>query len=423
VGIRKGKRKEDTLVQNMVDKTGVDESGEDEKKNARQMKSTVQCGYCLKEIEANIFELHQLGCKRYQDFEERSNLEEEVADDFYDAQDIATVEDDGEESVETNTPGIDQVTENENDNNEESSQVDDGIEEIDTSDTSDIDEIYEDNITELQSLPVAQIAEENVTQLQSLPVAQIAEENVILENRDEEDGLILQEEEEEEENEYLDPTPMRTERLLERNDSNQNIVSGVISLFNDLQQNLEQHTDADGNLNISRTIPQSEIRELSGITLFSAAGGALVGGISSFLSGESVRSGIFRGAVLGAATGLATNIVAENNLNASDSRRRSSENFTGLKNIVYKRAKKNLNNLVEALPQSNNDLYCTICLDNIEGAAVITLPCMHRFHKDCIKEYWQSKLKNTLENNLNESTARPECPNCRLDVLKYISES
>lgn len=63
-----------------------------------------------------------------------------------------------------------------------------------------------------------------------------------------------------------------------------------------------------------------------------------------------------------------------------------------------KNGKNNSNN------DSNNNESCTICIvDYKQGDKVRTLPCMHRFHKDCIDKWLGLKS---------------DCPMCKYDLLE-----
>lgn len=64
----------------------------------------------------------------------------------------------------------------------------------------------------------------------------------------------------------------------------------------------------------------------------------------------------------------------------------------------------------ETISQDENDNNCFICLENYKKDEIITtLPCKHRFHKDCIKT-WLCK-ENT------------RCPVCRKDTRKNSTQN
>ncbi|XP_050072018.1 peroxisome biogenesis factor 10-like [Anopheles maculipalpis] len=49
-------------------------------------------------------------------------------------------------------------------------------------------------------------------------------------------------------------------------------------------------------------------------------------------------------------------------------------------------------------PSENEDIYCTICLEQIQSVNRWTLPCAHSFHVECLNKWTANKQ---------------ECPNCR----------
>uniref|UniRef100_A0A182RZE9 RING-type E3 ubiquitin transferase n=1 Tax=Anopheles funestus TaxID=62324 RepID=A0A182RZE9_ANOFN len=46
----------------------------------------------------------------------------------------------------------------------------------------------------------------------------------------------------------------------------------------------------------------------------------------------------------------------------------------------------------------DEDIYCTICLEQIKSSQRWTLPCKHSFHLECLNKWTANKQ---------------ECPNCR----------
>jgi hypothetical protein len=53
---------------------------------------------------------------------------------------------------------------------------------------------------------------------------------------------------------------------------------------------------------------------------------------------------------------------------------------------------------------------CTICFDNFNDQCLVSvLPCKHIFHHTCLKNWLMLKLLT------------PECPNCKLNLLKVTS--
>jgi hypothetical protein len=58
---------------------------------------------------------------------------------------------------------------------------------------------------------------------------------------------------------------------------------------------------------------------------------------------------------------------------------------------------------------NNNCSTCIICMDDYEqGNELSMLPCFHKFHKDCIKE-WLSGSKS--------------CPICKGSIIEMMSQS
>ncbi|EAU76906.1 protein goliath-like [Anopheles arabiensis] len=49
----------------------------------------------------------------------------------------------------------------------------------------------------------------------------------------------------------------------------------------------------------------------------------------------------------------------------------------------------------------DEDIYCTICLEEIRPTSRWTLPCRHSFHLDCLDKWMVNKQ---------------ECPNCRKQI-------
>jgi hypothetical protein len=61
------------------------------------------------------------------------------------------------------------------------------------------------------------------------------------------------------------------------------------------------------------------------------------------------------------------------------------------------------------------ELECPICLENITAATVCQLPCMHRFHSNCIHHLREVKRCEAKANRSRGSILepRPLCPMCR----------
>ena len=75
------------------------------------------------------------------------------------------------------------------------------------------------------------------------------------------------------------------------------------------------------------------------------------------------------------------------------------------KNILNKLPEYIIND-VSKLPKNKNE--CTICIEEFKnGDCLITLPCLHLYHKECI------------ENWLNEEL---NCPVCKFDLKKMKEE-
>ena len=56
--------------------------------------------------------------------------------------------------------------------------------------------------------------------------------------------------------------------------------------------------------------------------------------------------------------------------------------------------------------------HCIICLtDFIESDKIYILPCLHRFHTDCLKQYFEMKEKEGL---------RHACPSCYLKINGHL---
>ena len=73
------------------------------------------------------------------------------------------------------------------------------------------------------------------------------------------------------------------------------------------------------------------------------------------------------------------------------------------RNKPYKKIIYNTNN--DFTTENEDDVNCSICLDNFEiGSMICELKCKHYYHKECIDEW------------LNENNT---CPNCRNNV--YIT--
>merc|ERR1712110_547286 len=71
----------------------------------------------------------------------------------------------------------------------------------------------------------------------------------------------------------------------------------------------------------------------------------------------------------------------------------------------------------ETSQNTNSDIKCPICFDNLDGD-IVTLNCGHKFHYDCIFNSYLSKFKS---NKYNIRT----CPYCReyggyLDIKKGV---
>jgi hypothetical protein len=69
-----------------------------------------------------------------------------------------------------------------------------------------------------------------------------------------------------------------------------------------------------------------------------------------------------------------------------------------------------------------NQSTCTICLESfVTGDEMLTLPCFHRFHVNCCKKWWLSKVSSTLEDPYSRpDRMKPTCPSCKCDVLEYV---
>uniref|UniRef100_A0A182PH52 RING-type domain-containing protein n=1 Tax=Anopheles epiroticus TaxID=199890 RepID=A0A182PH52_9DIPT len=52
-------------------------------------------------------------------------------------------------------------------------------------------------------------------------------------------------------------------------------------------------------------------------------------------------------------------------------------------------------------PQDEEDIYCTICLEEIGPTTRFTAPCKHSFHQKCLYQWMVNKQ---------------ECPNCRKQI-------
>ena len=56
---------------------------------------------------------------------------------------------------------------------------------------------------------------------------------------------------------------------------------------------------------------------------------------------------------------------------------------------------------------------CSICLDEVHLDYSITLSCEHLFHKDCIEECIDHKMKS-----IEYGTNKLCCPNCRINITE-----
>lgn len=68
-----------------------------------------------------------------------------------------------------------------------------------------------------------------------------------------------------------------------------------------------------------------------------------------------------------------------------------------------------IENIVNALPhpttttiQDEHDEVCPICFDSLSARKAVVLPCVHRLHADCAKEWFKRK---------------PVCPMCKTSIL------
>jgi hypothetical protein len=58
-------------------------------------------------------------------------------------------------------------------------------------------------------------------------------------------------------------------------------------------------------------------------------------------------------------------------------------------------------------PKEDDQLVCTICLEAVaQGAEVISLPCCHQFHRECITPW------------LRQQGASATCPMCKKNVFQ-----
>lgn len=75
----------------------------------------------------------------------------------------------------------------------------------------------------------------------------------------------------------------------------------------------------------------------------------------------------------------------------------------------------------EAITEVNgSESMCSICLNAIQGAnelmEVVRLPCVHVFHKPCLIDYCQSKLKTLIMNTPSVDKCKVLCPECRAEI-------
>ena len=79
--------------------------------------------------------------------------------------------------------------------------------------------------------------------------------------------------------------------------------------------------------------------------------------------------------------------------------------------VMYSCIKKNYNKYYDSYKKNknlkeklilNDDMICSICLENLKDNNCVILNCEHIYHKICIKE-WLKK------NN--------SCPNCRINII------
>ena len=71
--------------------------------------------------------------------------------------------------------------------------------------------------------------------------------------------------------------------------------------------------------------------------------------------------------------------------------------------------------------QDSFDSSCSICLgDFTEGEEVVTTPCKHAYHEQCLRT-WVIQSSQNKNIDIEKNKYAPKCPNCKVSLVQAVA--